>query len=77
MDLFVRSLPSVQARAWKALRRRGVKYAWHKVLRRTLSRHPTWKRHLLYADPRQYWTLRGGDDYFGEQEGQPARTLRA
>ncbi len=77
MELFVRSVPGVPARAWKALRTRGVEYAWHKALRRTLSGHPTWKRHLLYADPRKYWTLRGGDDYFGEQEGQPARTLRA
>lgn len=77
MDLFVRSLPSVPARAWKALRKRGVEYAWHKALRRTLGRYPSWKRHLLYADPHKYWTLRGGDDYFGEQEGQPARTLRA
>jgi len=32
---------------------------------------------LLYADPRKYWTLRGGDDYFREQEGQEARSLRA
>jgi SAM-dependent methyltransferase len=32
---------------------------------------------LLYADPRRYWTLRGGDDYFREQEGQQARTRRA
>jgi ubiquinone/menaquinone biosynthesis C-methylase UbiE len=32
---------------------------------------------LLYADPRNYWTLRGGVDYFGEQEGQPARGERA
>jgi len=77
MDLFVRSLPSVSARAWKALRTRGFEYAWHKALRRTLCRHPTWKRHLLYADPHKYWTLRGGHDYFGEQEGQPGRTMRA
>jgi len=77
MDLFVRSLPSVPTRAWKALRTRGAQYAWHKVLRRTLSRCPTWKRQLLYADAHKYWTLRGGDDYFGEQEGQPARTHRA
>ena len=27
----------------------------------------------LYADARKYWTLRGGDDYFREQEGQEAR----
>jgi SAM-dependent methyltransferase len=31
----------------------------------------------LYDDPRDYWTLRGGDDYFREQEGQPARGERA
>jgi SAM-dependent methyltransferase len=42
-----------------------------------LSGQPAWKRRLLYADPRQYWTLRGGDDYFCEQEGQEARSLRA
>ena len=39
-----------------------------------LGRWPAWKRRWLYADPRQYWTLRGGDDYFREQEGQPARS---
>jgi SAM-dependent methyltransferase len=32
---------------------------------------------LLYADPRLYWTLRGGADYFMEQEGQASRTLRS
>jgi SAM-dependent methyltransferase len=35
------------------------------------------KRRLLYGDVRKYWTLRGGDDYFREQEGQEARILRA
>jgi SAM-dependent methyltransferase len=38
---------------------------------------PGWKRRLLYADARKYWTLRGGDDYFSEQEGQATRALRA
>jgi SAM-dependent methyltransferase len=47
------------------------------MLRRALSGWPTWKRRLLYGDPRKYWTLRGGDDYFREQEGQQARSLRA
>jgi SAM-dependent methyltransferase len=47
------------------------------VLRKTIGRWPEWKRHLLYARPREYWTLRGGDDYFREQEGQPERTARA
>ena len=77
MDLIVRTRPPVPLRAWKALRSRGVAYAWHKVLRRALSEWPSWKRRLLYADPRKYWTLRGGDDYFREQEGQRARGLRA
>jgi SAM-dependent methyltransferase len=64
-------------RAWLAWRRRGARYAWHKALRRTTSRWPEWKRRLLYARPRDYWTLRGGDDYFREQEAQPARSARA
>jgi SAM-dependent methyltransferase len=42
-----------------------------------LSSRPAWKRRWLYANPRRYWTLRGGDDYFREQEGQEARSLRA
>jgi SAM-dependent methyltransferase len=37
----------------------------------------TLKRSLLYAEPRDYWTLRGGDDYFREQEDHPTRGLRA
>jgi SAM-dependent methyltransferase len=31
----------------------------------------------VYDDPRAYWTLRGGHDYFREQEGQPSRSARA
>jgi SAM-dependent methyltransferase len=77
MDLIVRTQSPAPIRAWKALRSRGVEYAWHKFLRRSLSDWPTWKRRFLYADPRAYWTLRGGDDYFREQEGQQARTSRA
>jgi SAM-dependent methyltransferase len=77
MDLIVRTHPPAPIRAWKALRTRGVEYTWHKMLRRTLSDWPAWKRRWLYADPRKYWTLRGGDDYFREQEGQQARSLRA
>jgi SAM-dependent methyltransferase len=77
MDLLVRDGLSKPARFWRAWRSRGAKYAWHKVLRRTLGGRPAWKRRWLYADPRQYWTLRGGDDYFQEQEGQAARCLRA
>ena len=64
-------------RALRALARRGPKYAWHKALRRTLAPWPGLKRKYLYADPRSYWTLRGGDDYFAEQEGQPGRAARA
>jgi SAM-dependent methyltransferase len=77
MDLIVRSEATVLHRAWKALRSRGVEYTWHKALRRALSDWPDAKRRWVYADPRKYWTLRGGDDYFREQEGQVARSLRA
>ncbi len=77
MDLFVRSNPRLPARVWRACRTRGIEYAWHKVLRRSLGQWPGWKRRWLYADPRRYWTLRGGDDYFREQEGQAARSRRA
>jgi SAM-dependent methyltransferase len=77
MELAIPSRPVLPLRAWNALRSRGPRYAWHKVLRRTLRAYPTWKRRWLYANPRLYWTLRGGDDYFLEQEGQAARTLRA
>jgi SAM-dependent methyltransferase len=31
----------------------------------------------VYSDPRLYWTLRGGEDFFREQEGQATRSLRA
>ena len=77
MDAIPRTCPPLPVRAWAAWRRRGAKYAWHKALRRSLGRWPGWKRRLLYADPREYWTLRGGDEYFREQEGQPARTERS
>jgi SAM-dependent methyltransferase len=56
---------------------RGAAYVWHKALRRSLGRWPGLKRRLLYADQRHYWTMRGGADYFAEQEGQPARSERA
>ena len=52
MDLIVRTRSPAPVRAWKALRSRGVEYAWHKLLRRALSDRPTWKRRLLYSDPR-------------------------
>jgi SAM-dependent methyltransferase len=77
MDLIIRSPSSLPARLWNAWRTRGAGYAWHKLLRRSLGRWPRWKRQWLYADPRRYWTWRGGDDYFREQEGQPARSRRA
>lgn len=73
----VTSPPPLPLRAWHAVRSRGFKYACHKAFRRTLGHSPALKRRLLYGDPRAYWTLRGGDDYFAEQEGQGARTLRA
>jgi SAM-dependent methyltransferase len=77
MDPIVRDHPVVPVRVWRAIKSRGVEYAWHKILRRSLSTRPAWKRRFLYADPQKYWTLRGGDDYFSEQEGQVARSLRA
>jgi SAM-dependent methyltransferase len=61
----------------EAFQSRGPEYVWHKILRRSLSRQPSWKRRLIYGDARKYWTLRGGDDYFREQEGQETRALRA
>jgi SAM-dependent methyltransferase len=69
--------PALPVRAWHAWRDRGTRYAWHKVLRRSLGRWPGLKRRLVYADARSYWTLRGGDEYFREQEGQAARAERA
>ncbi|MGP0068134.1 MAG: class I SAM-dependent methyltransferase [Isosphaeraceae bacterium] len=79
MDLIVRSHPHppLPSRVWRTWRTRGLEYTWHKLLRRSLGHWPEWKRRWLYADPRRYWTLRGGDDYFREQEGQAARTHRA
>jgi SAM-dependent methyltransferase len=68
---------ALPVRALRALQSRGLEYVWHKVLRRSLGRRPSWKRRLIYGDVRKYWTLRGGDDYFREQEGQEARALRA
>lgn len=65
------------ARAWRAWRAGGTSYLTHKVLRRALGRWPGWKRRLVYADPRSYWTLRGGADYFREQEDHPSRGDRA
>ena len=71
------ALPPLPARAWNAWRRRGTGYLWHKALRRSLGRWPAWKRRLIYGDPRNYWTLRGGEEYFHEQEGQAQRTARS
>jgi SAM-dependent methyltransferase len=77
MALLAPSQALLPVRAFRAFHSRGFEYAWHKFLRRSLSHRPSWKRRLLYADARKYWTLRGGDDYFREQEGQEARVLRA
>jgi SAM-dependent methyltransferase len=77
MTLTAPSQAALPVRALRALHSRGFEYAWHKVLRRALGHRPGWKRRLLYADARKYWTLRGGDDYFREQEGQEARKRRA
>lgn len=77
MEQTVHSRPPLPVRAWNALRSRGPRYFYHKTLRRTLGRWPAWKRRLLYANARDYWTQRGGLDYFREQEGQLSRTQRA
>jgi SAM-dependent methyltransferase len=54
-----------------------VRYAWHKAMRRAPGRWAELKRRMVYAEPRDYWTLRGGIDYFREQEGQATRADRA
>ncbi len=72
-----RTPTALPVRAWNAWRARGMRYVAHKALRRSLGRWPGWKRRLVYADPRNYWTLRGGPDYFREQEDHPARALRS
>jgi SAM-dependent methyltransferase len=77
MALAARPQAPLPLRALQALQSRGLDYVWHKLLRRSLRGRPTWKRRLLYGDARKYWTLRGGHDYFREQEGQEARALRA
>jgi SAM-dependent methyltransferase len=71
-------MPALPVRAWRACRSRGLAYAYHKALRRLLSGNQAeLKRRLLYGDPQAYWTLRGGDDYFREQEDHPSRSSRA
>ena len=70
------SIP-LPVRAWNAWKGRGARYVLHKTMRRTLAPWPAWKRRLVYHDPQTYWTLRGGHDYFLEQEGQAERTARA
>lgn len=69
--------PPLPLRAWKALRERGWRYAWHKAARRSLDRWPGLKRRWVYDDPQSYWTLRGGADYFREQEDHPTRGIRS
>lgn len=71
------TLRPLPVRAWRAWRDRGPKYAVHKALRRTLGPLPGLKRRLVYGDPQTYWTLRGGNDYFREQEDQPGRAARS
>jgi SAM-dependent methyltransferase len=74
-----RSATALAVRAWNAWRGRGMRYLAHKALRRSrpLGRWPGWKRRLVYSDPREYWTLRGGPDFFHEQEDHPSRSLRS
>ena len=60
-----------------AYRHGGLEYIWHKSMRRGLENWPSLKRRAIYSDPQEYWTLRGGEEYQAEQEGQPARTARS
>lgn len=69
-----RSLLHKLAKAWQ---HGGVSYIWHKSMRRGLDHWPGLKRRIIYSNPRLYWTLRGGNEYLAEQEGQPARTARS
>lgn len=69
--------PGRLRRAIECYRRGGTSYLWHKSMRRMLDNASPLKRRLLYSDPRDYWTLRGGPEYMAEQEGQPARTARS
>lgn len=64
-------------RAIDCYRLGGTAYVWHKSMRRLLDNTSPLKRKLVYSDPREYWTLRGGLEYMAEQEGQPARTSRS
>ena len=77
MDPSTSQMASLAVRGLAALRSRGPRYVLHKAMRRSLSRWPALKRRVVYSDPRTYWTLRGGDEYFLEQEGQPGRSARA
>lgn len=77
MDPSTPSPAPLPLRAWRAWRDRGAPYALHKALRRVPGRWVGLKRKLVYGDPRLYWTLRGGEDYLREQEGQPLRHARA
>ncbi len=64
-------------RVLRTVRHRGWRYAVHRSLRRLPGLEMTWRRRLLYGQPRTYWTLRGGADYFLEQEGQEGRHWRS
>lgn len=77
MDLDHSHPPALALRAWNCWQARGTRYVLHKALRRSLGRWPGWKRRMVYADPRAYWTYRGGTDYFREQEDHPTRSLRS
>jgi SAM-dependent methyltransferase len=69
-------MSSLLSAAWRAGRNRGVGYVWHKALRRIPGQYVASKRALLYSDPRSYWSHRGGEDYFREQEAHPTRSHR-
>ena len=58
--------PSRLQKAVHAYNQGGARYLWHKSMRRSLEHWPSLKRRIVYADPRGYWTLRGGSECLSE-----------
>lgn len=69
--------PPLASRVLQALRTRGPRYTLHRAFRRIPGRWTRLKRAVLYHDARAYWSLRGGPDYFREQEDHPTRAARS
>ena len=50
-----------------------AKKAFYKII----GMNPVLDRWVRYRNPKDYWSKRGGEQYFGEQEAVQARTLRS